>query len=128
VVPSWLLALHFSIFPRSVLVVSSPRDSSVALTTKHIWTGEHQALLSLDPVLQRSDKYRELLSILGMSKSSLPSTIRAWQYNSTSGGLEKNLVLNVQAPVPIPGPSQHLVRIIAVALNPVSAEQAKLAG
>lgn len=50
---------------------------------------------------------------------SLPSTMRIWQYTSTKGGLEKNLRLNPSAPLPKPKPSQHLVQVIATALNPV---------
>lgn len=50
---------------------------------------------------------------------SLPSTMRIWQYTSTKGGLEKNLKLNPSAPLPKPKPSQHLVQVIATALNPV---------
>ncbi|KAL3427856.1 zinc alcohol dehydrogenase [Phlyctema vagabunda] len=49
----------------------------------------------------------------------LPPTMRAWQYSSTTGGLEKNLQLNSVAPIPKPGPNQHLVQVIATALNPV---------
>ncbi|TLD37135.1 NAD(P)-binding protein [Venturia nashicola] len=49
----------------------------------------------------------------------LPSTMRVWQYSSTKGGVEKNLKLNNYAPLPHPKPSQHLVQVIATALNPV---------
>lgn len=45
--------------------------------------------------------------------------MRAWQYSGTAGGLEKNLSLNSSAPLPEPKPGQHLVQVIATALNPV---------
>ena len=52
--------------------------------------------------------------------------MRAWQYSSTKGGLEKNLKLNPSAPLPIPKPDQHLVQIIAAALNPVDYKPAEI--
>ena len=45
--------------------------------------------------------------------------MRAWQYTTNSGPLEKRLKLNITAAVPQPKPTQHLVRIVSVALNPV---------
>ncbi|KAL8671267.1 MAG: hypothetical protein Q9168_004236 [Polycauliona sp. 1 TL-2023] len=45
--------------------------------------------------------------------------MRAWQYSRTAGGLEKNLTLNTAAPLPTPKLDQHLVQVIAAALNPV---------
>ena len=48
-----------------------------------------------------------------------PSTMRAWQYSSIRGGLDKNLHLNSSAAVPKPTSNQHLVRVLATALNPV---------
>jgi NADPH:quinone reductase-like Zn-dependent oxidoreductase len=47
----------------------------------------------------------------------IPSTMRSWQYRSTKGGLENNLTLNI-VPMPQPTADQHLVRIIAAAVNP----------
>lgn len=61
-----------------------------------------------------------------MATFNLPSTIRTWQYTSTRGGLEKNLKLNPCAPLPVPSPTQSLVRIIAVALNPVDYKPAEI--
>jgi NADPH:quinone reductase-like Zn-dependent oxidoreductase len=55
----------------------------------------------------------------------LPSTMRAWQFSSTKGGLEKNLELNNIA-LPKPKATQHLVQIIAVALNPVDYKPAEI--
>jgi len=54
--------------------------------------------------------------------------MRAWQYSSTKGGLEKNLKINPSAPVPKPKPDQHLVQIIATALNPVDYKPAEIPG
>jgi NADPH:quinone reductase-like Zn-dependent oxidoreductase len=48
-----------------------------------------------------------------------PSTQKAWQYSSTTGGIEKNLKLNPSAPTPTPTQNQHLVQVIATALNPI---------
>jgi NADPH:quinone reductase-like Zn-dependent oxidoreductase len=49
----------------------------------------------------------------------IPSTMRAWQFKSTKGGLDKNMFINAAAPVPTPKPNQHLVRVLSTALNPV---------
>ncbi|KAH0837399.1 Zinc-type alcohol dehydrogenase-like protein [Fonsecaea pedrosoi] len=57
---------------------------------------------------------------------SLPSVMRAWQYSNTKGGLEKNLRLNESAPVPQPSSNQHLVQILATALNPVDFKPAEI--
>jgi len=48
-----------------------------------------------------------------------PSAIKTWQYISTKGGLEKNLTLNTSNPLPKPKDNQHLIQVIATALNPV---------
>jgi len=53
--------------------------------------------------------------------------MRAWQHTSTTGGLEKTLKLNPSAPVPVPKPNQHLVQIIATALNPIDYKPAEVA-
>lgn len=50
--------------------------------------------------------------------SSLPTTCRTWQYTKTNGGIEKHMKLN-RVPLPSTKPHQHLVQIIAAALNPV---------
>jgi NADPH:quinone reductase-like Zn-dependent oxidoreductase len=54
-----------------------------------------------------------------------PSTIKAWQYMTTKGGLEKNLKLNPSVPLPTPSSTQNLVQIIATALNPVDYKPAE---
>ncbi|EON64844.1 hypothetical protein W97_04078 [Coniosporium apollinis CBS 100218] len=55
-----------------------------------------------------------------------PSTMKAWQYTSTKGGLAQNLRINPEAPLPKPKPSQHLVQVLAVALNPVDYKPAEI--
>ncbi|RDW76151.1 hypothetical protein BP5796_06972 [Coleophoma crateriformis] len=50
--------------------------------------------------------------------TTLPTTMRIWQYSDTKGGLENNLKLN-STPLPVPKHNQHLVQVIAMALNPV---------
>ena len=52
--------------------------------------------------------------------------MRIWQYTSTVGGLEKNLKINPSAPLPKPKANQHLVQIIATALNPVDYKPAEI--
>ena len=56
------------------------------------------------------------------------STMRAWQYSITKGGLEKNLKINLSAPIPKPKSDQHLVQIIATALNPIDYKPAEIPG
>lgn len=63
-----------------------------------------------------------------MTTQSPPSTIKAWQYTTTKGGLEKNLKLNVSAPLPKPKTNQHLIQIIATALNPVDYKPSEIPG
>jgi NADPH:quinone reductase-like Zn-dependent oxidoreductase len=45
--------------------------------------------------------------------------MRAWQYTTYKGGLDKNLKLNPSAPVPKATSELNLVQVIATALNPV---------
>jgi NADPH:quinone reductase-like Zn-dependent oxidoreductase len=52
--------------------------------------------------------------------------MKAWQYSSTKGGLEKNLKLNASAAVPKAKSSQHLVQIFHTALNPVDYKPAEI--
>jgi NADPH:quinone reductase-like Zn-dependent oxidoreductase len=61
-----------------------------------------------------------------MATPNLPKTIRAWQYTSTRGGLEKHMHLNPSIPMPKPSPNQHLVQILFCALNPVDHKPAEL--
>lgn len=54
----------------------------------------------------------------------IPPTMRAWQFTSTQGGLEKNLVLNESAALPphderALGKDKALVQVLAASLNPV---------
>lgn len=60
-----------------------------------------------------------------MAESTPPSTFRKWQYTSTQGGLEKNLKLN-SVSLPEPTPDQHVVKVIAAALNPVDYKPAEV--
>ncbi len=49
------------------------------------------------------------------------------QYSSTkNGGIDKNIQLNSAASLPKPKPNQHLVQIIATALNPVDYKPAEM--
>lgn len=52
--------------------------------------------------------------------------MRAWQFNSNAGGLEKNLRINEDAPLPVPKADQHLVRVLAASLNPVDYKIAEI--
>ena len=63
-----------------------------------------------------------------MSVPSPPSAMRAWQYSSTKGGLEKNLAINPSAPLPKSKPDHHLVQVIATALNPIDYKLAEIPG
>jgi NADPH:quinone reductase-like Zn-dependent oxidoreductase len=60
-----------------------------------------------------------------MAKPFPPETMRGWQYSSTKGGLEKHLKLNT-LPVPKPKPNQHLIQVLATALNPVDYKPAEI--
>lgn len=46
---------------------------------------------------------------------------------STKGGIEENLHINSSAPLPKPKPTQSLVQVIAIALNPVDYKPAEVA-
>jgi NADPH:quinone reductase-like Zn-dependent oxidoreductase len=54
-----------------------------------------------------------------------PSIMRAWQYSSTKGGIEKNLKINSSVKLPKHNANQHLVKVIATALNPVDYKPAE---
>ncbi|KAK0938003.1 hypothetical protein LTR29_010451 [Friedmanniomyces endolithicus] len=55
-----------------------------------------------------------------------PSTMLAWQYTNTKGGLLANLHLNTVS-LPDPKPTQHLVQVLHAALNPVDYKLAEVA-
>jgi NADPH:quinone reductase-like Zn-dependent oxidoreductase len=57
--------------------------------------------------------------------TSIPSTFKAWQYSSAKGGIESNLKINPSVSVPKPKPNQHIIQVIAVALNPVDYKPAE---
>jgi alkaline phosphatase D len=46
-------------------------------------------------------------------------TMKAWQYSSTVGGIEKNLAINAAAPQPVLTDDNIIVQVHAMALNPV---------
>ena len=62
-----------------------------------------------------------------MAAAGAPSKMKAWQYSTARGGLDNNLKLNDNAPVPTQKEDQHLVRVIATALNPVDYKIAEVA-
>jgi alkaline phosphatase D len=49
----------------------------------------------------------------------MAQTMKAWQYNSTKGGIEKNLQINDAYPQPVLHDEQILIQVHAMALNPV---------
>jgi alkaline phosphatase D len=49
----------------------------------------------------------------------MAKTMKAWQYKSVSGGMEKNLHINENVPRPVPGENEILVQVHTMALNPV---------
>ncbi|PSK54026.1 Zinc-type alcohol dehydrogenase-like protein [Elsinoe australis] len=57
-----------------------------------------------------------------------PSTMRAWQYTSTPGGLERNLSLNTSVPYPFtsPSPNELIIQVHATALNPADYKLAEV--
>lgn len=58
-----------------------------------------------------------------MASTSIPKTMRAWQYSKTAGGLEKNLTLQDAVPVPAlptnPNNTQLLIQVLSTSINPV---------
>ena len=60
----------------------------------------------------------------------IPSTMKAWQFSQTAGGIEKNLKLNNAAPLPPNAKSlaadQILVQVLSAALNPVDFKFAEI--
>jgi NADPH:quinone reductase-like Zn-dependent oxidoreductase len=60
-----------------------------------------------------------------MATATFPSKMRAWKYASAAGGLEKNLTLHTSEALPKPGPDQHLIKVLAVGLNPVDFKPAE---
>lgn len=60
-----------------------------------------------------------------MASSPLPSNMRKWSYTSALPSLEHNLSLSITSPLPVPKPTEHLIRVLAVALNPVDYKPAE---
>jgi NADPH:quinone reductase-like Zn-dependent oxidoreductase len=61
----------------------------------------------------------QYISVVAMATTFPPAAIKTWQYLGTKGGLEKNLTLNASNPLPKPKENQHLIQVIATALNPI---------
>ncbi|GAB7329961.1 hypothetical protein MBLNU13_g01660t2 [Cladosporium sp. NU13] len=51
--------------------------------------------------------------------------MRVWKYASAAGGLENNLKLHTSEALPKPSPNQHLIKVLAVGLNPVDFKPAE---
>ncbi|KAK5095361.1 hypothetical protein LTR70_003524 [Exophiala xenobiotica] len=58
--------------------------------------------------------------------TTLPKTMRAWQYATVTNGFENSLKLNTSAPLPTPKQNQHLIKISSVSLNPVDYKPAEI--
>lgn len=52
--------------------------------------------------------------------------MKAWQYGAIHNGIEKSLKINTSAPMPSPKADQHLVKVLANALNPVDYKPAEV--
>lgn len=61
-----------------------------------------------------------------MTTPTVLKTMSAWQFTGTKGGIDKALHINPLANLPTPKPNQHLIRILACALNPVDYKVAEL--
>jgi len=63
---------------------------------------------------------QEIPSLMSkMATTSLPSTMRIWEYASTAGGIKIYLHLHTSTPLPQSTSAQHLIQVLAVGLNPV---------
>lgn len=60
-----------------------------------------------------------------MATTALPPTMRIWKYASATGGIENNLKLHTSEALPKPRPDQHLIKVLAVGLNPVDFKPAE---
>ncbi|KAK4118848.1 GroES-like protein [Parathielavia appendiculata] len=53
------------------------------------------------------------------STTPIPATMRAWQYSSATGGIERNLALHDSVPLPrLLGDSELLIKVVAASINP----------
>lgn len=52
--------------------------------------------------------------------------MRAWQYTETQAGLENTLTLSPNVKIPTPKAEEHLVKILAVSLNPLDHKVAEM--
>lgn len=62
-----------------------------------------------------------------MTEPSKPRTMDVWRYMSAAGGIEANLKLHHDAPLPTPTAKDHLIQVLAVGLNPVDYKPAESA-
>jgi NADPH:quinone reductase-like Zn-dependent oxidoreductase len=57
-----------------------------------------------------------------MASTQIPETMKAWQYSSTTGGIEKNLVLNDSVAIPTIssrlGDTELLIQVVSASINP----------
>jgi len=58
--------------------------------------------------------------------TTLPKTMRAWQYTTITNGIESSLKLNTSTALPTPKNNQHLIKISSVSLNPVDYKPAEV--
>jgi len=97
-------------------------------------THEYSSTHTLPPSFHHTDaqKLGEMATTSeAPSTTAIPSTMRAWQFFSTWGGIEKNLHLNASAPVPAHdahalGNEKVLVKVIAAGINHVDCKIAEL--
>ncbi|KAK5165762.1 uncharacterized protein LTR77_008685 [Saxophila tyrrhenica] len=61
-----------------------------------------------------------------MAENDIPSTMKAWQYTTAGAGLENTMQINPSAQLPKLKSDQNLVRVIAMAVNPVDYKIAEL--
>lgn len=61
-----------------------------------------------------------------MASKQLPTTMKAWQYGTIHNGIENSIKINSSAAVPTPKADQHLVQILATAINPVDYKPAEV--
>lgn len=60
-----------------------------------------------------------------MATTALPPTMRTWKYGSAAGRLENDLKLHASETLPKAGSDQHLIKVLALSLNPVDFKPAE---
>ena len=61
-----------------------------------------------------------------MASKQVPTTMKAWQYGSIHNGIENSIKINTLVAVPTPKADQHLVKVLAAAINPVDYKPAEV--